>query len=125
MARQNHKRDNLSFVNQDAIEYLKHTDKIFDVLIMSHILEHLDNPSEFLKSVSGSFKRIYIEVPDFEATPLNLVRVDVGSKLIYTDEDHVTEFDRVELERIIAMSGLTIFKSNYSSGLLRVWCRHG
>ena len=51
MARQNHKRDNLSFVNQDAIEYLKHTDKIFDVLIMSHILEHLDNPSEFLKSV--------------------------------------------------------------------------
>ena len=67
-----------------------------------------DNPSEFLKSVSGSFKRIYIEVPDFESTPLNLVRVDVGSKLIYTDEDHVTEFDRVELERIIAMSGLTI-----------------
>jgi len=117
------KRDNLSFVNEDIIDYLAHTDRVFDVIIISHVLEHLCNPLEFLRSISKSFKRVYIEVPDFDATPLNLMRLDAGSKLIYTDADHVFEFDRRELRKLIGMAGLDIEKESFSFGVIRVWCK--
>ncbi|MDB5698006.1 MAG: Methyltransferase type 12, partial [Alphaproteobacteria bacterium] len=42
----------------DARDYLG---KEFDVLILSHVLEHLDRSDEFLRAMSGHFARLYIE----------------------------------------------------------------
>jgi len=122
-ARNTYKRPNLSFHNSDALVYLKEHPKRFDVLILSHILEHLDNPEEFLKAFKDHFTYIYVELPDFDKTYLNLYRKDLDVKLIYTDDDHVSEFDRAELRTTLERAGIRIQEAEYRFGIQRLWCR--
>ena len=122
-ARATHQRSNLSFHSSDALAYLKKDPKRFDVLVLSHILEHLDHPEEFLRTFKDYFTHIYIELPDFDKTYLNLYRKDLGVKLIYTDDDHVSEFDRYELRGILDRVGIRIEEAEYRFGIQRLWCR--
>lgn len=122
-ARNTHQRPNLTFHDSDALVYLKKDPKRFDVLILSHILEHLDDPEEFLKTFKDYFTHIYIELPDFDKTYLNQYRKELGVKLIYTDDDHVSEFDRFELRAILDRAGIHIEESEYRFGIQRLWCR--
>ena len=122
-ARNAHKRSNLTFHNSDALVYLKEDAKRFDVLVLSHILEHLDHPEEFLRTFKDYFTYIYIELPDFDKTYLNHYRKDLGVKLIYTDDDHVSEFDRDELRSILDRAGIHIEVAEYRFGIQRLWCR--
>ena len=121
-AKERWKRDNLSFEVGDAGEYLKRTQTPFDVLILSHILEHIDDPKAFLNHFKNHFKRIYIEVPDFDRYHLNHYRKDLGLDLVYSDIDHVVEFDRWELKALIADCGLHIEQADYIFGVQRIWC---
>lgn len=116
--------ENLRFVCSEAYEYLEQTKEIFDVLILSHILEHIDNPKEFLKKFSSFFKKIYIEVPDFEASYLNHYRLNLDSQLIYTDADHLFEFDREELKELLSSCNLKIDIEEYRYGVQKIWCSH-
>lgn len=93
----------------------------FDVLLLSHVLEHVDDPEQFLASVSKRFDRIYVEVPDFDWTDLNGVRLARGRKLVYMDADHVAEFDRDELERLFAELGLKVIDREFRYGVMRYW----
>lgn len=108
----------------DVFEYLKdNPEKKFDIIILSHLIEHIDNPEVFLKKLSTKAPLIYIEVPDFEATHLNLYRQAVHSNLNYTDADHVTEFDRKDLMEMISQAGLLVFAEEYRFGLMKFWCK--
>lgn len=111
-----------TFLCEDAAEYLKTTPTKFDVLILSHVLEHLDEPATFLNEFKGHFKYVYIEVPDFDATILNHYRVDQDLTLNHTDNDHVTEFDREELGSIFEKCGLAVTHSQHIFGIQRYWC---
>lgn len=121
-AQKNYSRENLSFLCMDVIEYLKNTDETFDVLILSHILEHIDEPEDFLEKFKGFFRYIYIEVPDFDATILNHYRQDFDLELIHTDNDHVREFDRYELQELFGQCRLKVLRSEYILGIQRFWC---
>ena len=50
------------FVKLDG-EKLPFNDKEFDFVIASHVLEHVQNPTNFLKEISRVAKQGYIEVP--------------------------------------------------------------
>jgi SAM-dependent methyltransferase len=123
LAKTRYKKDNLTFICADAYDYLNNTDIKFDILIMSHILEHLDDPVAFLKKYSPFFKYVYIELPDFDYSFLNQYRKDLNLKLIYTDDDHVVEFSREELKTVIEQSGLQIISAEYRYGIQKVWCK--
>src|SRR5690606_829735 len=84
-AKSRHQRPNLTFIHADALEYLDNEPGRFDLLVLSHILEHIDEPEEFLGRFLDHFRWMYIEVPDFDKSLLNQYRLDVGNKLIYTD----------------------------------------
>ncbi len=112
----------MNFIGE-ALEFLSSNEKRFNVLILSHILEHLDNPKEFLMKFNGYFQCIYIEVPDFDRYYLNHYRKDLGLKLIYSDDDHVSEFDRDELKIILTECRIEITKEEYKHGVQRLWCR--
>ena len=60
----------LTLIAGEARDYLAQAEP-FDVLILSHVLEHVDRPEELLASVKDRFDRVYIEVPDFDWTDLN------------------------------------------------------
>ena len=121
-AKSTYKKKNLKFETGEAFDYLSNQNLKFDVLILSHILEHLDNPEDFLFKFKHFFQFIYIEVPDFQNSYLNEYRFDKNSKLIYTDNDHVSEFDRAELRELVQKCGLTIQKEEYRFGVQKIWC---
>jgi hypothetical protein len=110
----------LTLIAGEAREYLKRSPK-FDVLILSHLLEHVDEPEQFLASVKDRFERIYIEVPDFDWTELNRLRLARKRRLVQMDDDHIAEFDRDELEQIFASLGLEVLNSEFRFGLMRYW----
>ena len=69
--------------------------------MLSHILEHLEEPEKFLNQFTSRFKYIYIEVPDLESTILSTFRNDLKMNLQYSDTDHVIEFSRDGIEKLI------------------------
>ena len=121
-AKETYKADNLTFIVAEALSYIEKQDFKFDVLILSHILEHLDNPKDFLQNFTKHFSLIYIELPDFNKTYLNLYRQEVKNELVYTDSDHISEFDRFELRSLIKECGLKIVEEEYIFGVQKIWC---
>ena len=115
-------KDNLGFHCIDAREYLEKNNEKYDVLILSHILEHIDNPEEFLRNYKKFFNYIYVELPDFDGSILNHFRKDQKMSLIYSDVDHVSEFDRNELKKIFSGCGIEVLKEEYIFGIQRYWC---
>ena len=124
VAKKRYQRHNLEFQYGEALEFLKNSSENFDILILSHILEHLDNPQEFLNKFKNNFKAIYIELPDFERTYLNSYRKDLELKLIYSDDDHISEFDRDELKTLLNNCKLEIISEEYRYGLIKLWCKN-
>ena len=123
LARKRYQRPNLGFVHGDALQYLRDCGEHFDVLVLSHILEHLDAPEDFLERFAPHFTWFYIELPDFDKSYLNHYRLDLGSSLVYSDDDHVSEFDREELQELVKRAGLEVVDAEYRFGLQRLWCR--
>jgi SAM-dependent methyltransferase len=121
-AKTKYKKDNLEFRSEEALAYLKNNKEQFDVLILSHILEHLDNPQQFIDSFKGFFKSIYIEVPDFDRNYLNQYRHDLKMKLIYADDDHVSEFDRTELTTLLKQCNVKVLETEFRYGVQKYWC---
>lgn len=121
-AKSEFKKDNLFFYNKEAFQFLKENNRSYDVLILSHILEHLDNPKQFLTDISKYVNKIYVEVPDFDRTFQNTYRLDLGLKLVYSDDDHVSEFDRNELITLLNECGISVYKSEYRFGVQKHWC---
>lgn len=93
----------------------------FDVAILSHVLEHIDDPKDLLRSIKAA--RIYVEVPDFEWSLNNRVRELRSRPLLYSDADHVFEFTRAELESMFERCGLSIDTSEFRRGVMRYWVR--
>lgn len=118
------KHPELTLICGEAREYLAQSPS-FDVLILSHVLEHVEEPAQLLADVKDRFDRIYIEVPDFEWTELNSLRISRGRKLVQMDDDHLAEFDRDELEAIFASLGLKILDREFRFGLMRYWVTCG
>lgn len=122
IARNRYQKDNLEFIEEEAFAYVERVDKKFDALILSHIVEHLDHPVDFLKKAIQYFDKIYIELPDFDKHYLNYYRLDLGNKLVYTDDDHINEFTREDLKNVLNEAGLKILDAEYRFGIQKVWC---
>lgn len=120
-AKENCKNENVTFYCGDALEFLKSNKQKYDVMICSHILEHLDDPESLLQNYKKYFSFIYIEVPDFESTYLNKVRELLNIYLNYSDEDHIYEFDRNEMAQMITNQDMSIVDSEFRFGVLRFW----
>jgi hypothetical protein len=109
------------FVCGDALEFLNLNKQKYDVLICSHILEHLDDPGGLLRKIKPFFSYVYIEVPDFESSYLNHIRNILNIQLNYSDDDHVNEFDRDEIKELVTNQGMKIIDSEYRFGVMRYW----
>jgi len=118
-----YKRHNLEFHHGEALEFLNNNRDHFDVLFLSHILEHLDQPKEFLLQFKDFFDYIYIELPDFDKTYMNHYRKDLHLKLVYSDADHINEFDRNELAVLLSECSIDILEAQYIFGIQQLWCK--
>ncbi|MCZ2225088.1 MAG: class I SAM-dependent methyltransferase, partial [Chitinophagales bacterium] len=122
IAKTRYKKPNLSFICTDAFSYLADTKEVFDGIILSHILEHIDDPETFLKKCIPYTNKIFIELPDFDKTYLNHYRLAINSNLNYTDADHIWEFDRTELFSLLNRVELKVIDCEFKFGVIKVWC---
>jgi len=76
-----------------------------------------------LRSFKDYFSYIYIEVPDFDNSHINLVRQRLNIPLNYTDDDHVQEYDRNEMEMLITSLDMKIEHVEFRYGVMRYWVR--
>jgi SAM-dependent methyltransferase len=85
----------------------------YDLALVIHLLEHLDDPDAFLTRLRSVASRVIVEVPDFRADALNIARLELGADFS-TDADHVREYTPAVLADQLARNGWTI--SDWSEG---------
>jgi SAM-dependent methyltransferase len=81
----------------------------FDVIILSHVFEHLLDPARTLADLAARLSRggiLYIEVPNIPSDSLHRY-LDHQWAPRY-DEPHITFFDRTTLRRFLEQQGLNV-----------------
>ena len=106
-----YKLPNLKFILGDAWEVcqLADTEEKFDTVVMSNVLEHIDDRVGFIKKVQSSVhaSRWLIRVPCFDRDWTVALAQELGldSRL---DETHFTEFTRESFEKEMTAASLKI-----------------
>jgi protein-L-isoaspartate O-methyltransferase len=108
--------DNVDVVQGDALEVMRERGP-FDVAVLLHALEHLDDPAGALRDIGEHARRVVIEVPDFNADPLNAMRLRIGAPF-YMDDDHVSEFTVESLHETLTAAGWGEASVRASGGML-------
>jgi hypothetical protein len=84
--------------------YKKYSSNKYDLIFMSHVLEHIHNPTDFIKKITNQNKKyIYIEVPSFE---IQIESEPYGS-FFY---EHVNHFTSNSLSYLMGLHGFTSIK---------------
>lgn len=113
IARKQTTANNVEYIHGDLIEYVG--GQTFDLVLMIHVIEHIDDPDTLLKTLREITNNIIVEVPDFESDPLNLVRFELGLQF-YSDGDHVREYTEKILADQLARNGWTIIEVRKKGG---------
>lgn len=123
-AKERHKEKNLSFVLSDAQVYLEKQSEKVDLIMLSHFVEQMEVPEEFLRKAKKLYRFFYIEMPDFDDSAFNHYRKVLDETLLYTDNEDTWVFDRDALGEMITNCGLEIVDSECRHGVLKFWCRN-
>lgn len=89
----------------------------FDVVVLLHVIEHIEDPVRLLGEIGRLAPRVIVEVPLFDRDPLNAVRLDVGADFS-SDADHVREYTQALLARQLDQAGWTI--RDWSRGAISI-----
>jgi SAM-dependent methyltransferase len=118
-ARVKHAHAGVQYIVGDATR-LDTNGKVFDVVVLSNVLEHLTGRSEFLRAVIGgaSAHRALIRVPLFERDwRVALKReLDVDYRL---DPTHETEYTLESFEREMKEAGVDVLERQFRWG--EIW----
>ena len=97
-------------VKRGSIEQLGSNEK-YDLIILSHVLEHIKYPSDFLTKLSNHLANdgvLYIEVPSLDNVESGGYKYDL---LRYLQNAHATHFTTKSLELMCKKSGYKRIKS--------------
>jgi SAM-dependent methyltransferase len=101
-ARQLSEGQNIEYLIGDVTVDL--SDSRFDVAMLVHVLEHIDDVDQLLTAIRKIAPLLIIEVPDFEADPLNMARHALGCPY-YSDGDHLREYSLNVLKQQLERNG--------------------
>ncbi|MBN1167440.1 MAG: methyltransferase domain-containing protein [Methanospirillaceae archaeon] len=108
-----HKHDNIRYICGDALDNIPEGE--YDVLIMSNVLEHIQNRTGFLRSLAAHFPkaRYLLRVPRKDRHWSVYYREELG---LYTllDETHCIEYTPDLFNRELETSGLTIVYTEFA-----------
>ncbi|MGI9068135.1 MAG: class I SAM-dependent methyltransferase [Pyrinomonadaceae bacterium] len=106
---------NIEYIVGDVTRDL--ADRTFDVGLLVHVIEHIDDVDSFLQSLRKLIAILIVEVPDFEADALNLVRKELDCPY-YSDGDHVREYTLTILRQQLERNGWAIRYSEHRGGAI-------
>lgn len=105
---------------QDAPKLDAVPDGYFDVVVFSHVIEHLENGAEVLRNLARKVKtggKIYVEFPSLRSLALPSMK---GTLNFYDDSSHVRIFQPREIEDILGRERFEIIKSGPRRDVLRI-----
>lgn len=107
-AKERFQHPNLRFLVGNVFTDIPNTD-LFEVIVLSSVLEHLEKRSEFLKELDERFhpRKFLIRVPTFERHLFTALKSDLGL-FPYTDSTHVLEYSPKIFADEMAAAGLII-----------------
>lgn len=98
-------RENLTYVQGDALTYdFKNK---FDVIVLSNVLEHIDERVKFLKSIRTLAPKLLLRVPMITRDWIVVYKKNEGLEY-RLDPTHYTEFTLPQLQDEIAQGGWQI-----------------
>jgi hypothetical protein len=99
------KFDNVNFFVMDITKELpNHT---YDVVILSHVLEHIEKPVEVLKRLKDITKKLIIRLPRYDDHWMYLLKKDLGF-FYFKDRDHKREYTLKEAIELVYNADWTI-----------------
>jgi len=112
-------------------DLLPFPDDYFDVIIVSHIIEHLHYSVKALQEVRRVVKKgglIYCEAPSLASLlipSISLGLPKVGTMNFYDDPTHIRPYSKVALTRLLEMSGFKVLKTGTHRNWLKVLASPG
>lgn len=115
-AQKNYKRPNLAYVYGNALEY-EFREK-FDVIILSNVLEHIEERVEFLSKIKSLAPKLLIRVPAIDRDWLTLYKKELGLEW-RADLTHYLEYTLPILRQELEASGYELV--SHSSQFGEIW----
>jgi len=118
-AKNEYKLPNLNFISGDVINS-EFSDK-YDTIILSNIIEHIDQRIDFLKKliINCKPKKILFRVPDFKRSWYLPLKKEIGVNY-FSDAEHFIEPTYEEFENELNLAGLNILEAKIIWG--EIWC---
>ncbi|MEW6068413.1 MAG: class I SAM-dependent methyltransferase [Nitrospirota bacterium] len=110
--------DNITYIIGDATEY-KFNDK-FDVIVLSNVLEHIENRIEFLLKIAGLSNIFLIRVPMINRDWVVLYKKELGLPYM-SDPTHYTEYTLESFIDELSEAGLKV--KNYTVQFGEIWAK--
>lgn len=115
-AKKKFSRENIVYIVGDALTNLPNNH--FDVIILSNVLEHIDNRIELLKSLRKISPKILIRVPMLNRSWIDLYKKELGLEY-RLDKTHKKEYTFENFTKEMENAGLKIY--NYSIQFGEIW----
>ncbi len=109
---------NVEYIIGDVTENLP--DKRFDAIILSNVLEHIENRIELLKKIRSLAPKILIRVPMFNRDWMVLYKKELGVEW-RSDKTHYTEYTLESFKHELNQASLNL--SNYSIQFGEIWAK--
>jgi len=116
IAQKNYNRANLRFIVGDATQH--DFRKKFDVIILSNVLEHIENRIEFLKKIKNLAPKILIRMPMINRDWITLYKKELGLEY-RLDKTHFTEHTLESFEEELKKADLKLDKFSIQFG--EIW----
>lgn len=116
VAKQGYSASNIEYLIGDAIHYV--FNQRFDVVILSNVLEHIENRVKFLEKIKNLVPKILIRVPMTNRDWITLYKKELGieSRL---DKTHCVEYTLESFEEELEKANLKLEK--YSIQFGEIW----
>lgn len=106
---------NISCFQGTFQDYIESNDKMFDLVICAHVLEHIIDPEQFILNIRKCTKKyVYIEIPTFNE------RQTDGNRGVFVDE-HVNYFTKETLSFLMEKCGFGLCKMMQDTIHERAW----
>lgn len=115
-AKKNHSLDNIDYICENITTGpLKQK---FDVVVMSNVLEHIENRTELLKKIKGLGSKFLIRVPMINRSWITLYKKELGIEY-RLDKTHYIEYTFDGFKEEMEEAGLKI--SHFSVQFGEIW----
>jgi SAM-dependent methyltransferase len=116
LAKKYHHSENIAYILGDATTY-PFKEK-YDVIILSNVLEHIEDRVPFLRKIQSLSDRILIRVPMLDRDWTPLYRKSLGM-FYFCDSTHYTEYTEKSFAEEMTTSGLEVVESTIRFG--EIW----